>query len=251
MARLRRMPREIYRVHDGEDFHDRADGEGERAEPGNTPWRSGPGLRRAAAAVAVLGAVGTVILHTRPVRDGIRVLVPSGGLHTADGSPPPGRHTFRNRRAPASSLSRSRPRYTPGSPVRRRQPPRSAGWLPVRDARKTDASSETRAEQQPSFIKSGATNDRETSRGSRQCAPYVAAPCGDRSTTLPPWAARLGPRHRRECPVRGSAAKGAVTVAPGDRHRASRIGCRGLCTALRSQLPELERRRTAEQCARP
>ncbi len=123
MARLRRMPREIYRVHDGEDFHDRADGEGERAEPGNTPWRSGPGLRRAAAAVAVLGAVGTVILHTRPVRDGIRVLVPSGGLHTADGSPPPGRHTFRNRRAPASSLSRSRPRYTPGSPVRRRQPP--------------------------------------------------------------------------------------------------------------------------------
>ena len=128
--------------------------------------------------------------------------------------------------------------------------PRSAGWLPVRDARKTDASSETRAEQQPSLDSSGATNDRETSRGSRQCAPYVAAPCGDRSTTLPPWPG-LGPRHRRECPVRGSAAKGAVTAAPGDRHRASRIGCRGLCTALRSQLPELERRRTAEQCARP
>jgi len=103
MTPRRRLPREIYRVHDGVDFQPPPGAERDDLPRSNQPAsRSGQVLGRAVGAAVVLGAVGSLMLLTRPVHQGRGVLVPASPLQAVKGSQSE-RHIVQVRRVHASS----------------------------------------------------------------------------------------------------------------------------------------------------
>lgn len=107
----RRTPREIYRVHDGEEFHVPADLEQDDSGLADQlDSRSGHWLVRLAGAAAVLGAVGSLLVLTRPTHPGRDAQLSVSPLHTVE-APQPERRTVQLRREHASSRTRRETQY--------------------------------------------------------------------------------------------------------------------------------------------